>query len=88
VIDNLGIRSFFFQELKSEGQTIGLLYFTSDKTRRDITMNEKGVLMLYSSIFSEMIRIVNTNLERKRLDYLMNHLLKMEEKYVYILNKN
>lgn len=87
IVDNLGIQSFYFQELKNEGQTIGLLYFTSDKPRREITLNEKGILVLYSSIFGEMIKTVNTNSEKKRLDDLINHLLKMDEKYVYVVNK-
>lgn len=87
IVDNLGIQSFYFQELKSEGQTIGLLYFTSDKPRREITLSEKGILVLYSSIFGEMIKAVNMNLEKKRVDDLISHLLKMEEKYVYVVSK-
>jgi EAL domain-containing protein (putative c-di-GMP-specific phosphodiesterase class I) len=89
ILDNLNISSFFFQTIVDDDKTnLGLLYLcSSEKSLRPLSVSEQTILIFISALFEQLVRQMREVHQDKRRDSLLEHILKINEEYVYIVDK-
>jgi len=87
VLTNLEITSFYFQILRDRDNDLGLLYFCSSEPRRALTVNEQTTLALVGSLMADVANEIITRESDRRTHEILEHLLKMEERYIYLIER-
>lgn len=86
--DNLGIKSFYHYKVVRNGKVEGLVYFNSIRENFMLTILERNALVLFTSIVAQIIGSFVANVNEERQNMILNTILKREEKYVYIVDRD
>ncbi|MCX5775406.1 MAG: EAL domain-containing protein [Firmicutes bacterium] len=87
VLTNLEINSFYFQVLRDRDNDLGLLYFCSSEPRQPLTVNEQTTLALVGALMADVANAIIRRESDNRTRDILEHLLKTEERYVYLIEK-
>lgn len=88
ILNNLDIKTFHFQVIGSSEKIFGLVYFCSSEKNRPLTVSEQTILNFAGALLGTFIKeVVHSDLEKSKNE-LLEHVLKMDERYVYVIDKN
>ncbi len=88
ILTNLDIKTFHFQVIGNKERTYGLVYFCSSQKNRSLTVSEQTILNFAGALLGTFIKeVVHSDYERSKNE-LLEHVLKMDERYVYVIDKN
>ncbi len=88
ILNNLDIKTFHFQVIGTKDKTFGLVYFCSSEKNRPLTVSEQTILNFAGALLGTFIKeVVHSDLEKSKNE-LLEHVLKMDERYVYVIDKN